>query len=116
MIPFKHQLQHTTAKYADTIKEQSPEINMKMVNIDVKYMQFVDGQKHELQYDPLKKLKNKNKNKIGPVSGLVQPRGLTAKMLPWQRARLSKPTDWFISDTTEQQLKSGCTKSSSWII
>lgn len=72
MIPFKHQLQHTTAKYADTIKEQSPEINMKMVNIDVKYMQFVDGQKHELQYDPLKKLKNKNKNKIGPVSGLVQ--------------------------------------------
>lgn len=29
-----------------------------MVNIDVKYMQFVDGQKHELQYDPLKKLKN----------------------------------------------------------
>lgn len=46
MMPFKHQLQHTTAKYADTIKEQSPEINMKMVNIDVKYMQFVDGQKH----------------------------------------------------------------------
>lgn len=28
-----------------------------MVNIDVKYMQFADGQKQSLQYDPLKKMK-----------------------------------------------------------